>query len=260
MPKYDPLQQHLAGQRGQQVRLSFQEIEQIIGEPLPQAAYQYEWWWTNEDPRTTTHVQCRAWQGAGYKAEVQLAQPSGDFHALGMSARIGLRSMRVILAAEAAHECYPRRPFRICRWCIRRLRCTNRLAIRSRAPGEEGFYRIRTARLRTTIDAFADRALRCRSAHPPRSEGPGKRVRASFRRAAPAHGSQKVPACYEMIGRCVGLLDAFSSCAWKCSEGDHILERLVVRANNSARGAVRLGLMGFYDESLTLVRSVGRNR
>ena len=68
---------------------------------------------------------------------------------------------------------------------------------------------------------------------------------------------QKVPACYEMIGRCVGLLDAFSSCAWKCSEGDHILERLVVRANNSARGAVRLGLMGFYDESLTLVRSVG---
>jgi hypothetical protein len=68
---------------------------------------------------------------------------------------------------------------------------------------------------------------------------------------------KKAPACYEMIGRCLGLLDAFSSCAWKCSEGDHILERLVVRATNSARAAVRLGLMGFYDESLTLVRSVG---
>ena len=57
----------------------FQEIEQIIGEPLPQAAYQYEWWWTNEDPRTTTHVQCRAWQGAGYKAEVQLARRAATF-------------------------------------------------------------------------------------------------------------------------------------------------------------------------------------
>jgi len=68
---------------------------------------------------------------------------------------------------------------------------------------------------------------------------------------------QKAPACYEMIGRCIGLLDAFSSCAWKCSGGDHILERLVIRANNSARGALRLGLMGFYDESLTLARSVG---
>jgi hypothetical protein len=68
---------------------------------------------------------------------------------------------------------------------------------------------------------------------------------------------QKAPACYEMMGRCLGLLDAFPSCAWKCSKGDHILERLVVRANNSARGALRLALMGFYDESLTLTRSVG---
>lgn len=68
---------------------------------------------------------------------------------------------------------------------------------------------------------------------------------------------EKAPGCYEMMGRCLGLLDAFSSCAWKCSEGDHILERLVGRANNCARGALRLAFMGFYDESLTLIRSVG---
>ena len=79
MPKYDPLQMHLTGQRGQQVQLSFQEIEKIIGQPLPQAAYRYEWWWSNEDLRTTTHVQCRAWQEAGYEAKVQLARQAVTF-------------------------------------------------------------------------------------------------------------------------------------------------------------------------------------
>ena len=74
MGKYDPLHDHLAGQRGQQIRLSFQEIEQIIGEPLPQSAYQHAWWWANEDPRTTAHVQCRAWREAGYDAELQLTR------------------------------------------------------------------------------------------------------------------------------------------------------------------------------------------
>ena len=190
MPKYDPLQQHLAGQRGQQVRLLISGNRADHWRAASTSCVSVR---VVVDQRRPAYDHTRAMQSLA-RSRLQsggsTGSPSGDFHALGMSARIGLRSMRVILAAEAAHECYPRRPFRICRWCIRRLRCTNRLAICSRAPGEEGFYRIRTARLRTTIDAFADRALRCRSAHPPRSEGPGKRVRASFRRAAPAHGSE----------------------------------------------------------------------
>ncbi len=73
MTRYDPLHEYLAGQRRQKIRLSFHELEQIIGKPLPQSAYRYEWWWANEDPRSTTHVQCKAWREAGYDADVQLA-------------------------------------------------------------------------------------------------------------------------------------------------------------------------------------------
>jgi hypothetical protein len=67
----------------------------------------------------------------------------------------------------------------------------------------------------------------------------------------------KAPRCYEMTGRCFALLDAFSSCAWVCSGGDHVLERLVARATNNGRAALRLTLMGFYDKALVLTRSVG---
>ncbi len=67
----------------------------------------------------------------------------------------------------------------------------------------------------------------------------------------------KAPRCYEMTARVLALLDAFSSCAWGCAEGDHILERLVARSVNHARGALRLALMGFYDEALVVTRGVG---
>jgi hypothetical protein len=67
----------------------------------------------------------------------------------------------------------------------------------------------------------------------------------------------KAPRGYEMMGRCFALLDAFSSCAWVCSGGDHVLERLAARALNNARAALRLTLMGFYDEAIALTRSVG---
>ena len=56
---------------------------------------------------------------------------------------------------------------------------------------------------------------------------------------------EKAPRCYEMTGRVLALLDALSSCAWGCAEGDHVLERLVVRSVNHARAALRLALMGF---------------
>jgi hypothetical protein len=68
---------------------------------------------------------------------------------------------------------------------------------------------------------------------------------------------EKSPLCYEMTGRVLALLDAQSSCAWACDNGDHILERLVARSTNLARAALRLTLMGFYDEALALIRSVG---
>ena len=68
---------------------------------------------------------------------------------------------------------------------------------------------------------------------------------------------QKAPRCYEMTARVLALLDALSSCAWGCAKGDHVLERLVGRSVNHSRAALRLMLMGFYDEALALIRGVG---
>ena len=68
---------------------------------------------------------------------------------------------------------------------------------------------------------------------------------------------EKAPRCYEMTARVLALLDALSSCAWGCAEGDHVLERLVARSVNHARAALRLALMGFYDEALVLTRGIG---
>jgi hypothetical protein len=68
---------------------------------------------------------------------------------------------------------------------------------------------------------------------------------------------EKTPRCYEMMGRVLALLDALSSCAWGCAEGDHVLERLIGRSVNHARAGLRLALMGFYDEALALIRGVG---
>jgi len=71
------------------------------------------------------------------------------------------------------------------------------------------------------------------------------------------HMGEKAPRCYEMTGRVFAVLDALSSCAWGCAQGDHVLERLVARSVNHSRAAWKLALMGFYDEALVLTRGVG---
>ncbi len=47
--------------------MSFGDIERVLGALLPNSAARPEWWANETDPRTT-HVQCRAWLDAGYKA------------------------------------------------------------------------------------------------------------------------------------------------------------------------------------------------
>jgi len=48
---------------GKSVRLSFTEIEEIIGFPLPESARQHRAYWAN----TTTHSISSCWMNAGYK-------------------------------------------------------------------------------------------------------------------------------------------------------------------------------------------------
>jgi len=67
MSKYQPLGDHLTASGAARIRLSFEDIERIIGAPLPASAGIHSAWWANvHDPR---HVQKRAWASAGQEVD-----------------------------------------------------------------------------------------------------------------------------------------------------------------------------------------------
>src|SRR5262245_13348972 len=67
----------------------------------------------------------------------------------------------------------------------------------------------------------------------------------------------KAPQCLENLGTVLSLLDRAASCFWGCHEGDHLIEYLAGRVAASARASLRLLYFGFYDESLSITRSIG---
>jgi hypothetical protein len=72
MSIYDPLKMRLMAITESSLTLSFVEIEKLTGQPLPKSAYEYEAWWSNEDPTKTTHSQSKAWTTVGFDAQVSL--------------------------------------------------------------------------------------------------------------------------------------------------------------------------------------------
>jgi hypothetical protein len=64
--KYEPLKRYLEAIGEAAVPLSFEEIEQILGAPLPASARKYAAWWANSP---SNHVNAKAWLGAGYVSE-----------------------------------------------------------------------------------------------------------------------------------------------------------------------------------------------
>ena len=64
MSKYDPLGEFLAQGCGDAITLSFPQIEQLVGEPLPASAHDHRAWWANESDGP--HVQAHAWLDAGW--------------------------------------------------------------------------------------------------------------------------------------------------------------------------------------------------
>lgn len=66
MSKYESLPQFLASAHGATKRLSFTEIERILGFKLPKSAYEHEAWWSNN---ATGHSHARAWLQAGWRTE-----------------------------------------------------------------------------------------------------------------------------------------------------------------------------------------------
>jgi hypothetical protein len=77
MSKYEPLASFLKRASGRNVRLSFKEIEEILGFPLP-ASKQYPAWWSNS---ATNNTMTKAWLSAGYKTEqVDVEDEKVTFH------------------------------------------------------------------------------------------------------------------------------------------------------------------------------------
>ncbi|MBX9774920.1 MAG: hypothetical protein K2Y71_10975 [Xanthobacteraceae bacterium] len=66
MGKYEPLSDFLRQQAADEVSLSFEQIEQIIGNALPASAHEHRAWWSNN---STNSVMTRAWIDAGFRSE-----------------------------------------------------------------------------------------------------------------------------------------------------------------------------------------------
>jgi hypothetical protein len=76
--RYDPLRTYLAERNDPVIRLSFVEIEQIIGGPLPESARRHRPWWAND--QSGSHVHASSWMGAARRsANVDLNAGTVDF-------------------------------------------------------------------------------------------------------------------------------------------------------------------------------------
>jgi len=64
--RYAALTRYLEQQAIREVRLSFHQIEAIIGASLPPSARSHQPWWAN----TTTHTQAAAWLSAGWRTRL----------------------------------------------------------------------------------------------------------------------------------------------------------------------------------------------
>jgi len=66
MSKYEALPQFLGRVDGAAHRMSFREIETVLGFKLPESAYKHEAWWSNN---ATGHSHARAWLKFGWRTE-----------------------------------------------------------------------------------------------------------------------------------------------------------------------------------------------
>ena len=66
MGKYEPLTEFLQKQPGGEVRMSFAQIERVVGFKLPPVAQRLRAWWSNSP---TNNVMTRAWLDAGFRSE-----------------------------------------------------------------------------------------------------------------------------------------------------------------------------------------------
>ena len=66
MSKYKPLERYLQSAGKPRIRLTFSEVEKILGVHLPATARRHAAWWSNHEGN---HVQAQAWLHQGYRTE-----------------------------------------------------------------------------------------------------------------------------------------------------------------------------------------------
>ena len=62
---YEPLGTYLSKRTEPVVRMTFTEIERVLGRPLPPSARKHSAWWANEESGTHSHA--RSWLDARRK-------------------------------------------------------------------------------------------------------------------------------------------------------------------------------------------------
>jgi hypothetical protein len=62
--KYEKLADYLTGRKEEMLRMTFEQIENLIDGPLPQAAYEHRAWWANSD--SNNHA-INGWMQAGWE-------------------------------------------------------------------------------------------------------------------------------------------------------------------------------------------------
>jgi len=66
MSKYEPLGEFLRKLRTNEIRMTFEQIERVIGEKLPPKAQLHRAWWSNNP---SNNVMTKAWLEAGFRSE-----------------------------------------------------------------------------------------------------------------------------------------------------------------------------------------------
>jgi len=77
--KYDPLAEHLLAlsSNTDEITLTFQQLESVLGFVLPKSAVDYRQWWENPS-NARNRPQAAAWARAGFKVDnVLLNKPGG---------------------------------------------------------------------------------------------------------------------------------------------------------------------------------------
>ncbi len=73
--KYQKLTEHLTKVKGNRWDATFEEVERVIGVPLPESARQYPAWWANQG-----RGQSKSWELAGWKStNVDIANETVSF-------------------------------------------------------------------------------------------------------------------------------------------------------------------------------------